>query len=113
MARPIQFDRDDVLNKALGLFWSDGYEASSVSRLLNVMGLNRGSLYSSFSDKRTLFKEVLDFYFRRISLVLLKPNLIEVDDQAESIRGFFTRRYFMKILRFFPGDASCSIPSQN
>jgi len=89
MARPIQFDREDVLNKALGLFWSDGYEASSISRLLSVMGLNRGSLYSSFSDKRTLFKEVLDFYFQRISLLLLKPNLIETDDPAESIRGFF------------------------
>ena len=56
MARPIQFDREDVLNKALGLFWSDGYEASSISRLLSVMGLNRGSLYSSFSDKRTFVK---------------------------------------------------------
>lgn len=89
MARPIQFDREDVLNKALGLFWSDGYEASSISRLLHVMKLNRGSLYSSFNDKRTLFREVLDFYFQRISLVLLKPNLIEVDDPAESIRGFF------------------------
>lgn len=89
MARPIQFDREDVLNKALGLFWSDGYEASSISRLLSVMGLNRGSLYSSFSDKRTLFKEVLDFYFQRISLILLKPNLIETDDPVESIRGFF------------------------
>jgi len=61
MARPIQFDRDDVLNKALGLFWSDGYEASSVSRLLNVMRLNRGGLYSSFSDKRTLFKRGVRF----------------------------------------------------
>ena len=89
MARPIQFDREDVLNKALGLFWSDGYEASSISQLLNVMGLNRGSLYSSFSDKRSLYKEVLDFYFQRISLALLQPNLIETDDPAESVRGFF------------------------
>ncbi len=89
MARPIQFDREDVLNKALGLFWSDGYEASSISQLLNVMGLNRGSLYSSFSDKRSLYKEVLDFYFQRISLALLQPNLIETDDPAESVRAFF------------------------
>jgi len=89
VARPIQFDREDVLNKALGLFWSDGYEASSISQLLNVMGLNRGSLYSSFSDKRSLYKEVLDFYFQRISLALLQPNLIETDDPAESVRGFF------------------------
>jgi len=89
MARPIQFDRDDVLNKALGLFWSDGYEASSISQLLDVMGLNRGSLYSSFSDKSSLFKEVLEFYFQRISLLLLKPNLIEIDDPIESIRSFF------------------------
>lgn len=89
MPRPIQFDRNDVLNKALGLFWSDGYAASSISRLLNVMNLNRGSLYSSFTDKRALFKEALDFYFKSIFSALLKPNLIEIDDPAESIREFF------------------------
>jgi TetR/AcrR family transcriptional regulator, transcriptional repressor for nem operon len=89
MPRPIQFDRNDVLNKALGLFWSDGYAASSISRLLNVMNLNRGSLYSSFTDKRALFKESLEFYFKSTFLVLLKPNLIEIDDPAESIREFF------------------------
>lgn len=89
MARPIEFDRNDVLNKALELFWSDGYEASSISRLLNVMNLNRGSLYSSFSDKRTLFKEVLDFYFQQIFSALLKPNLIEIEDPADALRQFF------------------------
>ena len=89
MPRPLQFDRNDVLNKALGLFWSDGYAASSISRLLNVMNLNRGSLYSSFTDKRTLFKEALDFYFKSIFSALLKPNLIEIDDPAESLREFF------------------------
>ena len=89
MARPIQFDRNDVLNRALGLFWSDGYGASSISRLLNVMNLNRGSLYSSFTDKRTLFSEALDFYFKSIFLALLKPKLIEIEDPAESIREFF------------------------
>lgn len=89
MARPIQFDRNDVLNRALGLFWSDGYGASSIRRLLNVMNLNRGSLYSSFTDKRTLFSEALDFYFKSIFLALLKPKLIEIEDPAESIREFF------------------------
>lgn len=89
MPRPLQFDRNDVLNKALGLFWSDGYAASSISRLLNVMNLNRGSLYSSFTDKRTLFKEALDFYFKSIFSALLKPNLIEIEDPAESLREFF------------------------
>lgn len=89
MPRPLQFDRNDVLNKALGLFWSDGYAASSISRLLNVMNLNRGSLYSSFTDKRTLFKEALDFYFKSIFSALLKPNLIEIEDPEESLREFF------------------------
>ena len=89
MSRPIEFDRNDVLDKALGLFWSDGYEASSISRLLSVMKLNRGSLYSSFSDKRTLFREVLDFYFQHTFSVLLKPNLIEIESPAESFRQFF------------------------
>lgn len=62
MARPQEFDRDDVLDKALMVFWQKGFEAASVQDLVDATGLNRGSLYNSFGDKADLFAEVMERY---------------------------------------------------
>ncbi len=48
MARRIEFDYDSVLENAMQQFWREGYEASSVQKLLDVTGINRGTLYNSF-----------------------------------------------------------------
>lgn len=57
--RPPQFDRDDALAAATRLFWAQGYEATSIAQLTAAMGLRAGSLYASFGDKKSLFKEVV------------------------------------------------------
>lgn len=62
MARPVEFEYDVVLEKAMEQFWREGYEASSVQKLLDVTGINRGTLYNSFGDKDTFFKSCLDKY---------------------------------------------------
>jgi len=62
MSRPQQFERDDVLNKALMVFWQKGFEAASIQDLVDATGLNRGSLYNSFGDKAALFAAVLENY---------------------------------------------------
>ena len=43
-------------------FWKEGYEASSVQKLLDCTGINRGTLYNSFGDKDTFFKSCIDQY---------------------------------------------------
>jgi TetR/AcrR family transcriptional repressor of nem operon len=43
-------------------FWREGYEASSVQKLLDCTGINRGTLYNSFGDKDTFFKSCVDQY---------------------------------------------------
>jgi TetR/AcrR family transcriptional regulator, copper-responsive repressor len=60
--RPRSFDRDDVLKRAMLLFWKHGYDATSVSLLTDAMGIGAPSLYAAFGDKRALFKEALDRY---------------------------------------------------
>ena len=45
MARPVEFDEDKVLTSAMEQFWKEGYEASSVRKLLDCTGINRGTLY--------------------------------------------------------------------
>ncbi|ESS66725.1 transcriptional regulator, TetR family protein [Methyloglobulus morosus KoM1] len=63
MARPISFDRDQVLKEAIQLFWSKGYQATSMKNLEDATGLKPGSLYLAFGDKRGLFLAALDAYF--------------------------------------------------
>jgi len=58
------FDRDEVLEKAMNLFWEQGYEATGVTQLLEHTGIGRQSLYDTFGDKRSLFVESLNHYFR-------------------------------------------------
>ncbi len=62
MARPVEFDENKVLTNAMEQFWREGYEASSVQKLLDCTGINRGTLYNSFGDKDTFFKSCVDHY---------------------------------------------------
>ncbi len=57
-----QFDSDEALSKAMGAFWAQGYDATSMQDLVDCMGINRGSLYATFGDKRSLFIEALRRY---------------------------------------------------
>ena len=57
-----QFNTDDALRKAMEAFWARGYEATSVRDLTACMGINRGSLYATFGDKRALFIQALRHY---------------------------------------------------
>jgi AcrR family transcriptional regulator len=60
--RPLSFDPDKALDRALQVFWRKGYEGASLSDLTKAMGINRPSLYAAFGDKKKLFRKVLDRY---------------------------------------------------
>ncbi|MEZ4379946.1 MAG: TetR/AcrR family transcriptional regulator [Nannocystaceae bacterium] len=62
MARLKAFDPDEALERAMALFWRDGYDATSLSALLEAMGISRQSLYDTFGDKRSLYLAALDLY---------------------------------------------------
>ncbi len=49
------FDVDETLEKATRVFWSKGYEATSMSDLLAATGINKGSLYNTYKNKKNLF----------------------------------------------------------
>ncbi len=57
-----KFDIDETLDKAMRRFWSHGYEATSMQDLVRHMRINRGSLYDTFGDKRSLFIASLHRY---------------------------------------------------
>src|SRR5258706_9867192 len=62
MARPREFDRDEVLERAMSVFWSKGFTATSTSDLVEAMQIGRQSMYDSFGDKRALYLEALAQY---------------------------------------------------
>ena len=62
LGRPLSFDRDAALTKAMHLFWQHGYETTSVAELTAAMGITPPSLYAAFGDKRRLFLEAVDRY---------------------------------------------------
>jgi len=57
-----KFDTDAALTRAMQAFWARGYEATSISDLVDCMGINRGSLYATFGDKHSLFLQALRRY---------------------------------------------------
>jgi AcrR family transcriptional regulator len=60
--RPRSFDRDQALETAMRLFWSRGYEATSINDLTKAIGITPPSLYGTFGDKRRLFLEAVNRY---------------------------------------------------
>jgi TetR/AcrR family transcriptional repressor of nem operon len=66
--RQKEFDRDDVLMKAMTVFRDTGYEATSMQDLVEWMGINRFSLYSTFKSKDDLFVEALRAYYDLVAI---------------------------------------------
>jgi TetR/AcrR family transcriptional regulator, transcriptional repressor for nem operon len=62
MARTKDFDENEVLAKAIQIFWHKGYNGTSMQDLVDGLGISRSSLYDTYTDKHTLFIKALDSY---------------------------------------------------
>ena len=76
MARPKNFSRDGVLEKALPVFWKHGFADTSLQELGKATGVHKSGLCSEFSGKEDLFLESLRFYLDRMpqrELLMAEP----------------------------------------
>lgn len=87
MSRKKEYSDDIVLEKAMHVFWNNGYEATSVRLLEKEMGINQFSIYSSFSNKRQLFIESLKKY-QHFVISNLFVNLLKEDSKLEDFKKF-------------------------
>lgn len=87
MARTPEYNRQQVLEAAMNVFWRDGYSATSINKLVAATEINRGSLYQAFGNKAGLFNEVLDHYMAHFEVPLNKSA--EITDPIIAIRSIF------------------------
>ncbi|EJF33285.1 hypothetical protein JC2156_10360 [Weissella koreensis KCTC 3621] len=81
MSRVKEFNQYDVLTKAMNLFWEQGYTNTSMQELVDVMQINRGSIYATFGDKHSLFLRVLEYYHQ-----YLEEQFIDVVTDSKDLR---------------------------
>ncbi|OTS54365.1 TetR/AcrR family transcriptional regulator [Acinetobacter pittii] len=60
--RPREFDREEALVKARDFFWLHGYEGTSMSDLVEVLGIASARIYKAFGSKEALFREAVNHY---------------------------------------------------
>ena len=90
MPRHKQFERDEVLEKALEVFWCKGYNATSFQTLTEGMCINRQSIYDTFGDKHTLFIEALNYYYQKRA-GLISAHFAQDKPVKELFKTFFEK----------------------
>jgi len=74
--RPREFDDTTVIEAAMDVFCSNGYEGSSAQELCERTGLGRGSLYHAFGSKHKLYE-----------LALRRYQELGIEAQAQILNG--------------------------
>ena len=104
--RPQSYDLNEVLDAAVGVFWTNGYEGASMDDLTGAMGINRPSLYAKFGNKHGLFLAALDRYIETNSTAQSLPLMQESDLRA-AIEGYY--REIIRTVTSEDGPKGCLI----
>lgn len=91
MARTREFDTEAAVSRAMELFWTRGYEATSVRDLTRRLGIGQGSLYAAFGDKGGLYRAALEHYRTTLAAAALR-GLEEGTDARSAIRAMLVER---------------------
>jgi len=106
MARPREFDVEAALERVTRVFWTKGFEQTSLDDVCQATGLGRSSLYAAFGDKRELYLSALERYeenaVSRIAEALSGPLPIR-----EALAGFL--RGMIDDIVAGPGRRGCFI----
>ena len=64
MGRPKEFTREDVLLKAIPVFWKKGFSKTTLQDLERATGVNKSGLYSEFRNKKAIFVASIRHYLQ-------------------------------------------------
>lgn len=88
MPRPRKYDTEIVIRKIMDVFWSKGFEATSLSDLMVATELNKGSLYAFFGDKAGMFHRALLAY-EEIAVLKMVETMNTLPSR-EALEAFMT-----------------------
>jgi TetR/AcrR family transcriptional repressor of nem operon len=69
--RPLEYDPVEALDAAMQVFWSQGFDGTSLQDLLSATGLSKSSLYQGFGGKNELFERCINHYCDTLSAKML------------------------------------------
>ncbi len=98
------FDKEAVLDKAMRLFWTNGYSGTSVANLSSELGINTSSLYGTFGNKEQLFKDSLVHYVKQYVEANYK-HLIEPSEAT--LKGRLQACFYGLIELFTNNETPC------
>ncbi len=91
MARPKSFDPDVALEKAMHVFWKNGFQGASMPLLTKSMGIHPGNLYSNYGNKENLFFRSIQLYQKnqRLEMIhFIKANSL---DPLSCLKGLLSQ----------------------
>jgi len=93
MARTKDFDENEVLKKAVTLFWDKGYNGTSMQDLVDGLGISRSSLYDTYGDKHSLFIKALESYQESASgkMCTIVSNTVSAKEAIKQLFDLTTR----------------------
>ncbi|HEI8867313.1 TPA: TetR/AcrR family transcriptional regulator [Serratia odorifera] len=81
--RPREYEETEVIERAMQVFWTEGYHATSLPTLLAATQISRSSLYAGFGDKHGIFLRALDLYIEQALARLDR----ELDTAPDALTG--------------------------
>lgn len=103
MARPREFDADAVLDRAMRLFWRNGYESTSLSKLVRGTGVAPKGLYAEFGNKEAFFGKCVDHY--RLSYLAFFDEALAETSTGRVVEKILSG--YVHLLSNFPDHPGC------
>ena len=99
MGRIAKYDREEALDKAVGLFWEKGYSGASMKQIEQSLDMRPGSLYATFGSKDGLFGEALARYADHVGAEMAQ-HLAPYDSVLDGLQD-----YLRNLAQIFAPDA--------
>ncbi|WP_432712379.1 TetR/AcrR family transcriptional regulator [Pedobacter sp.] len=87
--RTKEFQEEEILKKAIAIFWRKGYNATSLHDLIEELGIGRSSIYHAFGDKQNLYLKALDLY-QKEGIERIKAKLANSLSAKQAIADFLS-----------------------